>query len=79
MSDKQLYIAYVIDKFDGGQQLLKFLFEYPIVEFWGESEEQEKMKDYFEQNHYSKERPFQIEIADFIDCLPFNPNPNTNK
>lgn len=71
MSDKQIFIAIVLDKSDWGQQLLRYAFEYPITEYWAEPDEQTKMKTYFKDNHYSHQEPLQIEPAEFMDYMPF--------
>lgn len=74
MTDKQIYIAYVLDKGDFGQQLLRYAFEYPIIEFWGEPEEQAKLKAYFAKYHYSHEEPLIVEKSEIIDFRPYRDN-----
>ena len=40
MSDKMIFTSYIIS----GTQLLRYEFEHPIVEYWAEPKEQEKLK-----------------------------------
>lgn len=71
MNDKQIYMAYVLDKGEWGQQLLRYAFEYPIVEYWGEPEEQAKLKAHFKENHYTRQEPLIIEEAQILDFMPY--------
>jgi hypothetical protein len=71
MNDKQIYIAYVLDMGTWGKQLLRYAFEYPIVEYWAEPEEQIKLKAYFKEKHYSHYEPLIIEKAEILDFMPF--------
>lgn len=71
MDDKEIYIAILVDKGEWGQQLLRYAFQYPITEYWGEPDEQSKMKAYFKANHYSHAEPLQIEKAEIIDYMPY--------
>ncbi len=72
MSDKQIYIAYFIDKNELGQQLLRYPFEHPRVEFWAANDVQKSLKDYFEENHYTRERPDFIEESDMMPFWPYS-------
>lgn len=78
MSDKEIFIAYVLDETEFGSQLLKYAFEYPITEYWGEPEEQEKLKTYFSKYHYSHDKPIYIEKSDIIDFRPYGTTPTSN-
>ena len=71
MSDKQIYIAYVLDKNEFGAQLLRYAFEYKIIEFWGETEAQTELKEYFKTHHYSREEPLIVEVSDILDFMSF--------
>jgi hypothetical protein len=73
MSDKMIFTAFVLDKGEWGTQLLRYAFEHPIVEFFGEPEEQEKLKAYFKENHYTHQEPLIIEGSDLLDFMPYTP------
>lgn len=73
MNNTEWYIAYFLQESPVfGKQIVRYAFEYPKVEYWGEPEEQEKMKDYFQKHHYRNDRPYSIEKADFIDGMPYS-------
>lgn len=76
MSDRSFYIAFVLNKGEWGQQLLRHVFEHPIVEYWGEPEEQANLKAYFKANHYSHKEPIQIEPAEMMSFLPYKEQPH---
>jgi len=71
MSDKMIFIAFVLQESEFGSQLLRYAFEHPIVEYYGEPEEQAKLKLYFKANHYTHKEPLIIEQADIIDYMPY--------
>lgn len=71
MSDKMIFIAFVLQTGEWGNRPLRYAFEHPIVEFFGEPEEQAKLKAYFKKNHYTHEEPFAIEQADILDYMPY--------
>lgn len=71
MSDKMIFIAFVMQQSDWGTQLLRYAFEHPIVEYYGEPEEQAKLKAYFKKHHYTHYEPLIVEQADFIDFTPY--------
>lgn len=73
MSNEEIFIAYVLDKTDFGTQLLRYAFKHPIVEFWGEPEEQAKLIAYFKENHYSHDTPIIIEKSDLLDFMEYKP------
>lgn len=70
MSDKQIYIAYIHDKTEFGEQLLRVAFEYKMIEFWAEPESQEELKAYFAANHFSKDVPLIVEQSNLFDLMP---------
>lgn len=82
MSDKMIFIAYALQTSEWGTQLLRYAFEHPIVEYYGEPEEQVKLKAYFKENHYTKAEPLIIEASEILDYMPFTiakttqPNPH---
>ncbi len=51
MSNKQWYVAYVLDTFGSGKQLLKFLFQYEVIDFWAEPPEQRKLEKVFMERY----------------------------
>lgn len=67
MSDKMIFIAYVL--YDG--QLLRYEFEHPMVEYWAEPDEQDKLKTYFKNNHYTGSTPSVIEASETLDYMPY--------
>lgn len=71
MSDKMIFIAYVLDKSELGTQLLRYAFEHTIIEYYAEPEEQEKLKAYFKANHYTRQKPLIVEGADILDYMPY--------
>lgn len=71
MSDKMIFIAFVMQTGEWGSQLLRYAFEHPIIEFYGEPEEQAKLKAYFKENHYTHKEPLIIEGAEILDYIPF--------
>jgi len=68
MSDKVLYSAYFID---GVGQLMEIIFEYKILEYWGEPESQKELKDYFKANHFTKEEPISVKRSEVFDVMKF--------
>lgn len=71
MSDKSIYVAIVVDKSPLGQQLLRYEFEHPSIEYWAEPEEQEKLKRYFKENHYTHAEPLQVEESQTLDFMAY--------
>lgn len=71
MTDKMMFTAYILQKSDFGEQLLRYAFEHPIIEYWGEPEEQEKLKQYFKKHHYTHAGPLIIEQSDILDFMPY--------
>lgn len=71
MSDKQIYIAYILDKTELGAQLLRVAFEYKIIDFWAEPEYQAELKKYFKENHYRHAEPLIIEVSELMDFMPY--------
>lgn len=76
MSDKIIYIAFVLQTGEWGSQLLRYAFEHPIIEYYAEPEEQAKLKKYFKENHYTKAEPLIVEQADILDYMPFKKDQN---
>jgi hypothetical protein len=72
VNDKKIYTAYILDKHEMGTQLLRVAFEYPIVEYWAEPEEQAKLIAYFKANHFSHDEPIVIEESELFDYMPYN-------
>ena len=70
MSDKEIFVAFVLDAYGVGSQLLRYEFEHPIVEYWAEPEEQEKLKDYFQQRTAIKDRPIVVEKSETLVYYP---------
>ena len=70
MSNRQYFRAYVfINKGTEDEQLIQVIFEYDIIEYWGEQTEQRKLRDYFESNHFLKTRPVYVEDAGIFDFM----------
>ena len=72
MTNKDIYIAVVIYETKiFGTRLLRYAFQHPIIEYYGEPEEQEKLKQYFKANHYTHETPIVIEKSELLDFMPY--------
>lgn len=69
MSDKQIYTAYILDQTELGTQLLRIAFEYRIIDFWAEKEAQDELKNYFRENHFTKETPVVVEASELFDFM----------
>jgi hypothetical protein len=75
MSDKQYYTAYILDS---AGQILRYAFEYTIIEYWGEPESQAELKAYFKKNHYSRDEPISVGLSDYIDFMPYMGEPKSS-
>lgn len=71
MSDKMIFIAFVMH----GSQLIRYAFDHPIIEYWGEPAEQKKLKRYFKKNHYTHDEPLAVEPAEILDYMPYVEEP----
>jgi hypothetical protein len=84
MSDKQIYIAFILDKNEFSTQLLRVAFEYKSIEFWGDPEGQAELKEYFKSNHFSHDEPLTVEPSELFDIMPYvvyikDPNVNNKE
>lgn len=71
MSNKEIYIAYVLLQDSWSKQLLRYEFEHPIVEFWAEPDEQSKLEEYFRNRTGIRDGEIVIKKSDVLSFYAY--------
>ena len=67
MSDKQIYEAYELSH----GILNKYVFEYPIIEYWAEPESQKELKDYLYKHSVDNIEAIYVKPSKIVEFIPY--------